>query len=397
MMWVEDIRKRASLGKAPVISGRCAKLGRVSFDDLVFVPAQLARRPHDYFREKISSSTIIGSMSRKPLRLSMPIMIAGMSFGALSKEAKVCLARASSRAGISTNTGEGGMLPEERKEAKLLVAQYSTGRFGVDDAYLRAADAVEIKIGQGAKPGQGGLLPKGKVTPEIVRVRKLPRQMDVHSPPCHPDIHTPRDLRKKVDLLRKKTGGKPVIIKLGAGDVEADVRLALKARPDVIAIDGMSGGTGAAPEIMLDDFGLPVLPAIVQARAVMDRARAKQELIVGGGFSKGADIGKALAMGADAVFMGFPMMIAMGCLYCRQCYKGECPNGIATQDPRKRKRLNMELATQNALNFLVSCNEEIKMAAAACGCPDVHGLRPTDLRSLTFGMSRISGVKLAGD
>jgi glutamate synthase domain-containing protein 2 len=397
MMWIEDIRTRASIGKPPVLSGRSARFGEVNFDDLVFLPAQLTRAPIDYFREKVETETVIGRRSRKPLRLSIPILFAGMSFGALSKEAKIAIARASAKLGTATNTGEGGMLPEERKTANLLIAQYSTGRFGVDDDYLRAADAVEIKIGQGAKPGQGGLLPKEKVTPEIVKVRKLPKQMDVHSPPCHPDIRKPGDLRKKVEWLRKKTGGKPIIIKLGAGHVEEDVRLALKAKPDTIAIDGLSGGTGAAPEIMLDDFGLPILPAIVQARSVMDRLRAKQELIVGGGFSKGADVAKALALGADAVFLGFPLMISMGCVYCRKCYRGECPNGIATQDPKRRSKLKVDLAAQNVANFVRACSEEVKMAAAACGHRNVHELSHQDLRSLNFNISRITGVKLVGD
>jgi glutamate synthase domain-containing protein 2 len=397
MIWIEDIRTRSELGKPPVLSGRCAKFGKVSFDDLVFVPAQLTRTPVDYFRDKIESDTFLGKTSRKPLKLSMPILFAGMSFGALSKEAKIAIAKASAVLGTATNTGEGGMLPEERKEAKLLIAQYSTGRFGVDDDYLQAADAIEIKIGQGAKPGQGGLLPKEKVTTEIVKVRKLPKQMYVHSPPSHPDVKRPGDLRKMVNMLRKKTSGKPIIIKLGAGHVEEDVRLALKAGPDVIAIDGMSGGTGAAPEIMLDDFGLPILPAIVQARSVMDRLRAKQELIVGGGFSKGADIAKALALGADAVFLGFPLMIAMGCIYCRRCYKGECPNGIATQNPKLRKKLKVGQASQNVERFVRACSEEIKMAAGACGHKNVHGLSHQDLRAMDFNISRITGVKLVGD
>ncbi len=396
-MWLKDIRTRAELGRPPVLSGRSAKLGKVSFDDLVFVPAQLSRVPVDYFRESISSETIIGRTSRKPLKLSMPIVFAGMSFGALSREAKIAIARASTILGTCTNTGEGGMLPDERKHARLLIAQYSTGRFGVDDAYLRAADAIEIKIGQGAKPGQGGLLPKEKVTMEIMKVRKLPRQMDVHSPASHPDIRTPSDLKKKVDMLRKKSGGKPVIIKLGAGHVSDDVRIALKANPDIISLDGMSGGTGAAPEIMLDDFGVPILPAIVQARTLMDRLRARQDLIVGGGFSKGADIAKALALGADAVFMGFPLMIAMGCIYCRKCYKGECPYGIATQDPKKRKNLKIDEATQSIVNFVRACSEEVKMAAGATGHDSVHKMTPDDMRALDFNMARISGVKLVGD
>jgi glutamate synthase domain-containing protein 2 len=397
MMWLEDIRTRAELGKPPTVSGRSTKLNKVSFDDIVFVPAQLSKAPVDYFKERIDSETIIGKTSRKPLRLSMPIMFSGMSFGALSKEAKIAIAKASSVLGICTNTGEGGMLPEERKEAKLLIAQYSTGRFGVDDAYIKASDAIEIKLGQGAKPGQGGLLPKEKVTKEIMKVRKLTKWEDIHSPARHPDVKNIKDLKKKVDMLRKKSGGRPIIIKLGAGDVEADVRLALKVKPDAIALDGLSGGTGAAPEIMLDDFGIPILPAIVQVRSVMDRLKAKQDLIVGGGFSKGADIAKALALGADAVFLGFPLMIAMGCIYCRKCYRGECPHGIATQDPNKRRNLKIDEASKRIVNFVKACSEEVKMAAGASGHDSVHKMTHEDLRALDFNIARISGVKLVGD
>jgi glutamate synthase domain-containing protein 2 len=397
MTWLEEIRMRSLLGKAPVTSGRSSKLVKEGFDDIVFVPAQLTKPPVDYFRERISTETIIGKTSKKPLKISIPIMFAGMSFGALSKEAKVAIAKASSKLGTCTNTGEGGMHPEERKEANILIAQYSTGRFGIDDRYFRQADAIEIKIGQGAKPGQGGLLPKEKVTKEIVEVRKLPKQMDIHSPPRHMDMKKPGDLGKTVNMIRKKTSGKPIIIKMGAGHVEADVKIALKANPDVIALDGMSGGTGAAPDIMLDDFGIPIIPAIVQARSVMDRMGAKQELIAGGGFSKGADIAKALALGADAVFLGFPLMVAMGCIYCRECYKGQCPKGIATQDPKRRKNFNMAEFTQNIVNFAHACSEETKMAAGACGYNNVHMLSPDDLRALDFNISRISGIKLVGD
>ncbi len=397
MTWIQDVTKRSLSPKPPVLGGRSEKLDKVSFDDLVFVPAQLARRPYDYFRDRIDSSVVLGKTSKKPITVSMPIVAAGMSFGALSKEAKIAIAKASASVGTWTNTGEGGMLPEERKEAKILVAQYSTGRFGVDDEYLNSADAIEIKIGQGAKPGQGGLLPANKVTDEIMKVRKLKARKDVHSPPAHPDIKTPLDLRKKVAWLRKKTGGKPIIIKLGAGDVEKDVRIAVRANPDMIAIDGLCGGTGAAPEVMLDDFGIPIIPAIVQARSVLRRMRAKQELIVGGGLSCGADMAKALALGADAVFVGFPLMIAMGCKYCRLCYKGECPMGIATQDPVKRKNLNVSKAAEGVANYLRNCNEEIKMVAAATGSNGVKDLTTNDLRALTFSMSRISGIRLVGD
>jgi len=391
--WVTEIKLRAARGKPLVSGGRSVKLNKISFDDLIFIPAQLKKRPIDYFRKEIITETIIGKNSKQPLKISMPILIPAMSFGALSKEAKIALAKASSLAGTATNTGEGGMLPEERQNAKLLIAQYSTGRFGVNEEYIKSADAIEIKIGQGAKPGQGGLLPGNKVTEDVARVRGVPMGKDIHSPPCHPDIFSIDDLKKKVKWLRELTEGKPIIIKLGAGDVEEDVKIALKAEPDAIAIDGMEGGTGAAPRIMLDDFGIPTLAAVVKARKVMGN-KSKQELIVGGGLNKGADIAKALVLGADAVFMSFPLLIAMGCTYCKECYLGKCPMGVTTQDPELRKNLNINEAVKKVVNFLKACNEEVKMAAAACGKENVHELDREDLRSLSLIIKEITEIPL---
>ncbi|MFH1473636.1 MAG: FMN-binding glutamate synthase family protein [Candidatus Aenigmatarchaeota archaeon] len=391
--WVTQIKLRAVRGKPLVSGGRSDKLNRISFDDLVFMPAQLARKPIDYFREKIVSETVIGKNAKQPLKISIPIMVGAMSFGALSKEAKIAIAKASAIMGTTTNTGEGGMLPQERENAKLLIAQYSTGRFGVNDDYLKCADAIEVKIGQGAKPGQGGLLPGFKVTEDISKVRNVPMGQDVHSPPYHPDINSISDLKEKVKWLRELTGGKPIIIKLGAGNVEEDVKLALKAEPDVIAIDGMEGGTGAAPRIMLDDFGTPALSAVVKARKVMGK-NSKVDLIIGGGFNKGADVAKALALGADAVFMSFPLLVAMGCSYCKQCYLGKCPMGITTQDPELRKNLNVEDASKKVANFLNACNEEVKMVAGAIGKVNVHELDRNDLRSLSLLIEKITGIPL---
>jgi len=391
--WVTEIKLRAMRGKPLVSGGRSIKLNKIGFDDLVFIPAQLTKRPVDYFKEEISSETIIGANSENPLKIKTPIIIAAMSFGALSKEAKIALAKASKIAGTATNTGEGGMLPEERENANILIAQYSTGRFGVDEKYIKNADAIEIKIGQGAKPGQGGLLPGEKVTADIAKIRNVPEGKDIHSPPCHSDIKSIDDLKKKVKWLRGLIDG-PIIIKLGAGDVENDVKAAVKADPDIIAIDGMEGGTGAAPRIMLDDFGIPALAALVKARRVLDKLNAKQELWISGGLNKGADVAKALALGADAVFMAFPMLIAMGCTYCKQCYLGKCPQGVTTQDPELRKKLNIDDASKKIANFINACTEEVKMAAAACGKRDIHELDRNDLRSLDLRIEKITGIPL---
>ena len=392
--WIKEVQTR--IKGVPISSGRSSKLGKISFEDLVFVPAQLAKRPVDYYQEKISAKTVIGKNSKKPIELETPIIIGAMSFGALSREAKTALAKASTIAGTIENTGEGGMLPEEREFSKYLIVQYSTARFGITEEILKKADTIEIKIGQGAKPGQGGLLPKEKITAEIAEIRKIERGKDVHSPASHLDIKTIEDLREKVKWLRGVTGGKPIIIKLGAGDVENDVSLAVKANPDIIALDGLEGGTGAAPEVMLDEVGIPAMVALVRARKALDKIKASQELWIGGGLNKGGDFAKALALGADAVFVAFPLLIAMGCSYCKLCYLGKCPKGIATQDPELRKKLNIEEASQNIANFIKNCTEEIKMITGAVGKNNVHSLTKEDLRALTLEMAKLTGVKFAG-
>ncbi len=391
---VSEIKARAELGKPIVKSTRSRVIyGKLSFDDLVFVPAQLARLPRDYYREEIDATTIIGK-GDNALKLSTPIMIAAMSFGSISKEAKIALAKAASMVGTATNTGEGGMLPEERKEAKILIAQYASGRFGVDENYLKGADAIEIKIGQGAKPGSGGLLPGEKVTEEIARVRKVPVGKDIHSPAHHPDILSLEDLKEKVKWLREVSGNKPIILKLGAGDVERDVEIAVKAGVDAIAIDGKEGATGAAPAALLDNVGIPTIAALVRARRKLDEMDAKQTLIISGGLNHGGDVAKALALGADAVYMATAMLVAMGCTQCGRCYTGKCPVGIATQDPELRKRLNVEEAARKVANFIRACTEEVKMIAAACGYDNVHKLSKSDLRALNELIAKLTGVEL---
>ncbi len=386
------IKQAAETGKPVTSSGRSNKFKRISFDNLIFVPAQLSKRPVDFFREEISTETIIGKNSKKPLKLKTPVLIAAMSFGALSKEAKKALADASTITGTATNTGEGGMLPEERELSERLIIQYSTGRFGISEEILKKAEAIEIKIGQGAKPAMGGLLPQEKVTEEIAQVRKVERGKDIQSPAYHPDIKSIDDLKKKIEYLRELTKV-PIILKLGACE-EEDVKLAVKANPDAIAIDGMEGGTAAAPKIMLDDFGVPTLSILVKARKVLDKLGAKQELLIGGGLEKGSDVAKALALGADAVFMGSSLMVAMGCLQCGQCHKGKCPVGITTQEKEMRKKFNIEEGARKASNFIRAYTKEVQMVAGACGYNNIHSLNTTDLRAIDLLTSKITEIPL---
>jgi methylamine---glutamate N-methyltransferase subunit C len=389
--WVNQIKKRAV--KVPVRSGKSSKNGRVSFNDLVFVPAQLDRRPVDYYQEEIETETVFGRKSQKRFNISVPIIIGAMSFGALSKEAKTALAKASSLAGIVANTGEGGSLEEERKFADKLIVQYSTGRFGINQEVLERGDAIEIKIGQGAKPGSGGFLSKDKITSEIAQIRNVSGQEDIHSPAYHQDIKNQEDLKKKINWLREVSSGVPIIVKLSAGNIEKDIEIVASAQPDIIALDGMEGGTGAAPEVMLDEVGLPTMPALVRARRKLDDLNSDCELWIGGAFNKGGDIAKALALGADGVFMAFPFLISMGCVYCQQCHLGRCPGGIATQDQELRKNFNIEEAAEKAATFVNTCKEEIKMITGAVGKKKAQDLSPDDLRALNSETAEITRVK----
>ncbi len=393
--WANEIRKRTK--KVPFKSGRSNKAGKVSFDDLVFIPAQLSKRPIDYFKEEIKSETIVGKKSKKPMKISAPIIIGAMSFGALSKEAKIALAKASTEAGIIASTGEGGMLPEERESADKLILQYSTGRFGISEETLQKADAIEIKIGQGAKPGSGGLLLKNKITPEIAKIRGVSDEEDIHSPAYHKDINNLEDLREKIDWLREKTEGVPIIVKLGPGDVEEDVEIAIKAGCDIVAIDGMEGGTGAAPDVMLNEVGLPTIATLVRARKKIDEMNSDCELWIGGGFNKGGDIAKAIALGADAVFIGFPFLICMGCTYCQLCHLGKCLKGVATQDVELRKNFKMEESVENSVNFINACKEEVKMIAGAVGKNDIYDLSNDDIRALKQEIAQGAGIKTVWD
>ncbi|MEM0338735.1 MAG: glutamate synthase-related protein [Ignisphaera sp.] len=392
---------QTSVTGIPLVRGTGARnFNLPSLDELLILPAQLSRPPIDSYREPCDTEVVLGfRFAERPLRLKAPIIIGAMSYGSLSKEAKIAIARATSRVGIAVNTGEGGMLPEERAEAKILIAQYASGRFGVTIDYLLNADAIEIKIGQGAKPGQGGLLMGEKVTEEIAQLRGIPVGADAISPARHLDIVGPEDLKMKIDELREATDWKiPIIVKIAAGRVRDDVKIAAKAGADIIVVDAKPAGTGASPNLVTDHVGYPVIAAVVEADRALRELGLRDEvsLVVSGGIRNGADIAKLIALGADAVAVGTPVLVAMGCTMCGLCNTGRCPYGIATQNPALRKRLDVERAAKAVENLLHSMIKELCMFSQLAGKTSPKGLEKEDLRALTLEASLIAGVKLVG-
>ncbi len=394
----DEIIYKTSSGKH-IVRGTGARKRFPDFDELVFLNAQTSRPPIDGYREPCNTSVSLGKKNGPKLNLGVPIVVGAMSFGSLSREAKISIAKAASRFGIAVNTGEGGILPEERENASLLIAQYASGRFGISARALKSADAIEIKIGQGAKAGQGGLLLSEKVSAEISAIRGIPMGTDAVSPSRHLDIVGPEDLKMKIDELREITEGKvPIIIKYAAGRVKDDVKIAAKAGADIITVDGAQGGTGAAPDIVLENTGIPALAAVVEAHEALVEINMRDDigLIVSGGIRNGADVAKALALGADAVGISTAILIAMGCKGCGICHSGKCPWGIATQNPNLRKRLKVDISTERIENFLKSTIHELTMLVQVLGKTDVRNLEREDLRALTLDASEITNIPLVG-
>ncbi|MED0703155.1 FMN-binding glutamate synthase family protein [Aeribacillus composti] len=413
---IEEIQEKAQIGRYRIRGQATKRMDLPSFDDLVFTPAGLSRVPLEGYRERCDTKVVIGEGKvKRPLVLETPIMIAGMSFGAINAHSKKALGIAATRCGISTCTGDGGMHPIEREYSEKLVYQLLPSRYGLNPYDLKKADAVEIVVSQGAKPGTGGTLLGHKVSEEVAKMRDLPAGVDQRSPCRHPDWMGPDDLGVKVEQIREATDYEvPIFIKIGAGRVYDDVKLAAKVGVEAVVIDGMEGGTAASPEIQLDHTGIPTISAVVEAAQALYDIGMKHEvkLIIGGGISNGADAAKAIALGADIVYMGSAMLIALNCqrpIYledyhalgtepgaCHHCHTGKCPVGIATQDPELMARLDPLEAAERVENYINSITMEMQIFARSCGKSRVSDLDPTDLRSLTLVTSYITGVPLVG-
>jgi glutamate synthase domain-containing protein 2 len=421
---VAQIQRMAEQGHYE-IRGWGAKRKLPTFDDLVFLTASVSRYPLEGYREKCETRTVLGTRhASKPIELDIPITIAGMSFGALSAAAKTALGRGATAVGTSTTTGDGGMSEEERTASHLLVYQCLPSRYGFNPADLRRADAIEVVIGQGAKPGGGGMLLGQKVSQRVADMRTLPPGIDQRSASRHPDWVGPDDLRIKIEELREATSWeKPIYVKLGATRVVNDVKLAVAAGADVVVVDGMQGGTGATQDVFIEHAGIPTLAAVRQAAQALRELGMEDEiqLVVSGGIRTGADAAKAIALGATAVSMGVAPLIALGCNsrtylrdgvehdatadyhalgtepgYCHHMHTGRCPVGIATQDPELEARLDPVVGAQRVVNYLKSVTMELTTLARACGKSDVHNLEPEDLAALTIEAAAMAGVPLAG-
>ena len=411
---IEDIQTKAEVGRYRYAGGSLHR-AVPSFDGLTFIPCTLSRVPLEGYRERCETRTVLGTRAPKPLELDIPVTIVGMSFGALSRNAKAALGLGASRMGTSTTTGDGGMHPMERENSKKLVYQICPSHYGNNPEHMRLADAVEIVVGQGAKPGTGGVLLGMKVSDEVARMRTLPLGVDQRSPVRHPDFIGADDLVIKIEEVREATDGEiPIFVKIGACRVRDDVKLAAKAGADVIVIDGMEGASGASPDILFDHTGIPTIAAVIEARRALEEIGllGEVQLVIQGGIRGGVDAAKALALGADAVGTGTAALIALNCnkeLYpedyarlgtkagfCHHCHTGGCPVGITTQDEELMQRLPVEEAAERVTNFLRAVTMEVQMLARACGHSDVHALEPEDMRSLTLETAMITGVPLVG-
>lgn len=391
--YMEEIHQMAVTGKS-LSSAMGTKMPLPSWDDILLLGAQLNPAPLDE-GEHVNTMTVIGRNSKKPMVLKSPVYISHMSFGALSKEIKVALAKGSAMAGTAMCSGEGGILPEEREAAYKYIFEYIPNKYSVTDENLRAADAIEIKIGQGTKPGMGGHLPGEKVTEEIAKLRGRKPGEDIQSPSKFKELNSKEDLKEMVDMLRRRSDGRPVGIKIAAGHIERDLEYCVFAGPDFITIDGRGGATGSSPFFLREATTVPTIYALYRARKYLDLVHSDISLVITGGLRVSADIAKALAMGADAVAVASAALMAAACQQYRICGSGNCPVGIATQEPELRKRLNIEQAAKRTANYLDVTLEELKTFARITGHNSVHGLSTDDLVTINREISEFTNIRHA--
>lgn len=392
--YMKEIHEMAVTGKS-AIEAMGTQRKMPNWDDVLVLGAQLNPMPLDEHAE-VSLKTVIGKHAKKPMILDMPVYISHMSFGALSRETKIALAKGSAAAGTAMCSGEGGILPEEKEAAHKYIFEYVPNLYSVTEENLKTSDAIEIKIGQGTKPGMGGHLPGEKVTPEIAKIRNKPLGKDVISPSKFPGINSAEDLKRLVNDLRMLSDGRPIGIKIAAGRIEKDLEFCVYAEPDFITIDGRGGATGASPAIIRDSTSVPTIYALYRARKYFDSIGSDIDLVITGGLRVSSDFVKAIAMGADAVAVASAAMVAAACQQYRICGTGMCPVGVATQDEKLRERLHIDTAAKRVENYLKCSAEELRTFARITGNADIHSLSTDDLCTISREISEHTNIPHAG-
>jgi len=366
------------------------------WEDIQFLPAQLSKRPL-LDEDAVRTQVTIGPAAQKPLELDIPIFVSDMSFGALSREAKIALSKGAERAGTGICSGEGGMLPAEQENNSRYFYELASGMFGFSWDKVQKAQAFHFKAGQGAKTGTGGHLPGNKVSAEIAEVRGLKEGETAISPAAFPNLKSIEDFKTFANEVREKTGGIPIGFKLAASHIEEDIDFALAVGVDYIILDGRGGGTGSAPSILRNNINVPTIPALARARKHLDSLGVDDvSLIITGGLRVADDFAKALMLGADAIAVSNSALQAIGCLGMRACSSNNCPVGIATQKENLRQRIIIEQSAKQLENFFLASNELIKVVARSCGYDDIKRFQHSDLSTLNWEMHKISGVKYAG-
>ena len=388
---MDAIHQMAISGES-IVAAMYTELPMPNWDDILILGNQLNPQPLEA-NVDVSTQTVIGKNAKKPLVIESPIYITHMSFGALSRETKISLAKGSAAVKTAQCSGEGGILREEMENAYKYIFEYVPNRYSVTDENLKNADAIEIKIGQSTKPGLGGQLQAEKVTSEIAEVRGKPVGKDIHSPATILEVNSKDDLKDLVDELRERSGGRPIGLKFAAGRVEDDLEYALYACPDFITIDGRGGSTGASPKLIRDSTSVPTVYALSRARKYLDEHGSEIDLTITGGLRVSSDFAKALAMGANAVAIGTAAMIAAACQQYKICDTGDCPVGVATQDDELRKRLKIDVAAKRIENYLKVSTEELKTFARITGHENVHDLNINDLCTINSEISDYTDIK----
>lgn len=385
------IHENAINGKS-IISAMSTELKMPDWDDLLILGCQLNPQPLENDAD-VNTQTVIGKNAKKPLVIETPIYVTHMSFGALSREVKIALSKATARVKTAQASGEGGILSEEKINAYKYIFEYVPNKYSVNDNNLKSSDAIEIKIGQATKPGLGGQLEGAKVTQEIAKLRNRLEGKDIHSPATIPEVNSKEDLKDLINELRLKSNGRPIGLKLAAGRIEDDLEYAIYSEADFVTIDGRGGSTGASPKIIRDATSVPTIFALSRARKYLDKKDSDMSLIITGGLRLSSDFAKALAMGADAIAIGTAALMAAACQQYRICQTGQCPLGVATQDEKLRKRLNIETAAKRVENYLKVSTEELKTFARITGHNNVHDLNLSDIRTLNSEISDFTDIE----